>query len=335
MSLDFAAMVALRLLVFVAAFMMSLVVALSAVASLADDGRADALASFAPFTLCIAIAGAVFVWASFGLGPGALVVVGLNSVAAALSLAIVAPELARLRRVGRLDRPALRILSGNLYRLNPVGEDAVAAILARDADAVILQEAGRRLTRSLDRLSASYPHVAVCPHSNLMIYSRSPIVAHRCHCDEAQTPRGRLLTATISLADGGTVTLATTHFSHPYRGGVQALERGALAAALSGTGADHLILAGDFNTTPWSRAMRHQDRMLAPLRRWSIAWFTWPARLPYWRRDWPAPLLPIDHLYAGPEWDQVRLRRVRIPGSDHFATEATLGRSERAPPRER
>jgi endonuclease/exonuclease/phosphatase (EEP) superfamily protein YafD len=107
---------------------------------------------------------------------------------------------------------------------------------------------------------------------------------------------------------------------------VQARERKALAAAVEGLDRRRLILAGDFNTTPWSHAMRSQDAMLAPLRRWTIAWPTWPARLPQWKLTWLLPLLPIDHIYAGPAWTQVRLRRVRLPGSDHFATEASLSR---------
>ena len=78
------------------------------------------------------------------------------------------------------------------------------------------------------------------------------------------------------------------------------------------------------DTAAWSHGMRRQDRMLAPLRRWTIAWFTWPARAPNGNLAWRLPLLPIDHIYAGPAWGQVRLRRVPIPGSDHFATEAAF-----------
>jgi endonuclease/exonuclease/phosphatase (EEP) superfamily protein YafD len=91
---------------------------------------------------------------------------------------------------------------------------------------------------------------------------------------------------------------------------------------VAGLDVSRLILAGDFNITPWSRGMRRQDKLLAPLRRWTVAWFTWPARAAGFA--WPLPLLPIDHVYAGPAWGSVRLRRVRIPGSDHFATEATF-----------
>jgi endonuclease/exonuclease/phosphatase (EEP) superfamily protein YafD len=205
-----------------------------------------------------------------------------------------------------------------------MGELAVAAILARDPDVVMLQESGRRAIADLDGLLARYPHMAICPHAGLTIYAKFALVAHGCRCASAETPRGRLLTATLALPDRTLVTVATTHFSQPYRGDAQPRERRALAAFVGEMDARHLILAGDFNTTPWSQGMRRQDEMLAPLRRWTIAWFTWPARLLRWDLDWPIPLLPIDHVYAGPGWGEVRLRRVRLPGSDHFATEAAL-----------
>ncbi|HEX3407130.1 MAG TPA: endonuclease/exonuclease/phosphatase family protein [Caulobacteraceae bacterium] len=316
-------MLALHILTAVAAATLSLAAALLAIASVGRDGRADTLASFAPFAPCLALAGALLAW-TLGPGPVAIALLGLSGVVAVFSLTRLAPELLKLRPAFRRDRVVLRILSGNLYWANPAGDQALAAILARDPDAVILQEAGRRLAAPLAGLEARYPHVAVCRHAGLRIYAKSQMLAHRCNCEQADTPRGRLLTATIKLADRATVTLATTHFSHPYRGDVQARERKALAAAVDNLDLRHLILVGDFNTTPWSQAMRRQDEMLAPLRRWTIAWPTWPARLPGWKLTWPLPLLPIDHVYAGPAWSHVRLRRVRLPGSDHFATEASL-----------
>jgi endonuclease/exonuclease/phosphatase (EEP) superfamily protein YafD len=319
-------MIALHLLVSFAAVALSIATAFLAISSVAAkrEGSRDTLASFAPFGLCLALVGGLLVWAAFGRSALAVVLLCLNGIGAALNLAKTAPEFVRLRLTLGREPPALRILSCNLYRLNPVGEQAVAAILERDADVVILQEADRRMRIPVAGLDARYPHVAACTHAGLRIYSKSPIFAHQCNCERANTARGRLLTATLSLLDQGTLTLATTHFSHPYRGEEQAQERKALATALKNIDPSRLILAGDFNSTPWSRGMRRQDEMLAPLRRWTIAWFTWPARLVRWDLAWPLPLLPIDHVYAGPQWERVQLRRVRVPGSDHFATEAAF-----------
>jgi endonuclease/exonuclease/phosphatase (EEP) superfamily protein YafD len=105
--------------------------------------------------------------------------------------------------------------------------------------------------------------------------------------------------------------------------------REALAAQLRRTSGPNAVLTGDFNTTPWSFAMRRQDAVFLPLVRRTIAQFSFPARLA--GRRWVVPLLPIDHLYASPAWKLARLQRVRIPGSDHFASEAVLWLDRAAP----
>ena len=35
-------------------------------------------------------------------------------------------------------------------------------------------------------------------------------------------------------------------------------------------------------------------------------------------RDWPLPVLPIDHVYAGPGWATVSVERGPSIGSDHY-----------------
>src|SRR3546814_7596545 len=65
------------------------------------------------------------------------------------------------------------------------------------------------------------------------------------------------------------------------------------------------------NLTPWAAAMREQDRALAPLTRMT--------RAPSWPRA--LPVLPLDHLYAGPDWGLVSARRLAATGSDHRRSE--------------
>src|SRR6185437_742024 len=119
----------LQVLAAAAAAALSIIAAIIAVVGAGRGGRADALASFAPFSLCLALAGALLAWLGFGPGSATAVLLGLNGVVAALCLARLAPELMRLRPALRRDRPALRILSGNLYWTNPSAGDAVATIL--------------------------------------------------------------------------------------------------------------------------------------------------------------------------------------------------------------
>jgi endonuclease/exonuclease/phosphatase (EEP) superfamily protein YafD len=70
--------------------------------------------------------------------------------------------------------------------------------------------------------------------------------------------------------------------------------------------------------------MARQDQSLAPLRRRTIAWATWPSRLDLFSVVWSLPLVPIDHIYAGTRWRTDQLARVALAGSDHFATELVL-----------
>jgi endonuclease/exonuclease/phosphatase (EEP) superfamily protein YafD len=87
-----------------------------------------------------------------------------------------------------------------------------------------------------------------------------------------------------------------------------------------------MILSGDFNSTPWSFALRRLDGGLAPLTRRTHAFFSWPANVARMRKAFPLPLMPIDHVYAGPDWRTAGLRRLPRSASDHYAVMATFVR---------
>jgi vancomycin resistance protein VanJ len=293
-------------------------------------GWVDATNSFAPLQVAAGLLGGVL--ARLCLGPGALSggACSLGAVAVIAGLTCIVPELLLLRPPQHRDGDPFRILSANVWHDNPTPAEAVSSILVRDADAVFLQEARGTLLPQLSRLHARYPYVSQCRHSGLRIFAKTPIVTQGCSCERAVSSRGRLVWVSVSAIPGATITLATTHFSHPYQLAQEA-ERKSLAAELGDLNPHDLILAGDFNCTPWSEGIRGQDAMLTPLRRRTISWFSWPARLERLGLPWPLPVLPIDHIYTGPSWGATRLQRVRIAGSDHFATEATIYRSRAVP----
>jgi endonuclease/exonuclease/phosphatase (EEP) superfamily protein YafD len=87
-----------------------------------------------------------------------------------------------------------------------------------------------------------------------------------------------------------------------------------------------LIVAGDFNSTPWSFSLRRQDAEFG-LERRTRALFTFPVQ-PYSRYKLrsPFPLFPIDQIYAGSDWKTVSVTRGPRLGSDHLATIAVLTR---------
>jgi endonuclease/exonuclease/phosphatase (EEP) superfamily protein YafD len=82
-----------------------------------------------------------------------------------------------------------------------------------------------------------------------------------------------------------------------------------------------MILTGDFNATPWSAELRRLDRTLGLSRR-DRGLATWPAQLS--GRTWRLPFMPIDHVYAGPDWATVSVERGPWVGSDHYPVIVTL-----------
>jgi endonuclease/exonuclease/phosphatase family metal-dependent hydrolase len=97
-------------------------------------------------------------------------------------------------------------------------------------------------------------------------------------------PRSSLITI-LDWSDGHVVEVINTHLSILFK------ERpGQVAAIAAAMANEALIVAGDFNMTPWSPAYRalRRDSFLHSATRFAR---TWPA---------PAPIMPLDHiLYRG------------------------------------
>jgi endonuclease/exonuclease/phosphatase (EEP) superfamily protein YafD len=87
---------------------------------------------------------------------------------------------------------------------------------------------------------------------------------------------------------------------------------------------ERMVLGGDFNSTPWSFRRQRDDRLLGLTRR-DRAIATWPTgHSGLWPWPAPFPLLPIDHIYAGPGWATTGVRRGPRLGSDHYPLIVTL-----------
>jgi endonuclease/exonuclease/phosphatase (EEP) superfamily protein YafD len=124
--------------------------------------------------------------------------------------------------------------------------------------------------------------------------------------------------------DGRPFTLMGVHMGKPIPSWRSRLENIRLLAALNQVDRSSAILAGDFNSTQWSFRQRALDEATG-LERRERGIATWPARLPMLRgRSFPAPLFPIDHIYAGPLWRTVKVERGPRLGSDHYPLIATL-----------
>jgi endonuclease/exonuclease/phosphatase (EEP) superfamily protein YafD len=121
-------------------------------------------------------------------------------------------------------------------------------------------------------------------------------------------------------APQGEIEVVATHLAWPtdpiVRGQTQGLRK-----VVGERPRRDMILVGDLNATPWSARLRRLDRDLGLIRR-DRAVATWPASV--LGVTWPAPFLPLDHLYAGEGWATVSVSRGPALGLGHYPLMVTL-----------
>ena len=194
-------------------------------------------------------------------------------------------------------------------------------------DILVMQEAWGKSATAIDDLKELLPFRADCVDQylcNLALLSRLPIAASKIEPASGAGPAAaspRMLSAEVKLDAVGrpdeSATIITTHLSWPLPPELQASQFRQLAQRIAGFDPQSVIVAGDFNSTPWSHAMQHYDTA-TPLRRVTHAVHTWPARKRIAGYELPFPLLPIDHVFAGSRFRAESVRRGPYLGSDHF-----------------
>ncbi|RYD43820.1 MAG: hypothetical protein EOP63_08355 [Sphingomonadales bacterium] len=231
----------------------------------------------------------------------------------------VMPELMRAIPAAQKGASHIHVLTHNVWRDNRDPAETAQAIVDGKPDVVMLQEVDGSFAPMLAALNQHFAFATKCPPGcGLAIFSRWPIADSDYFLKDS---RGRkfgppLLWARIATPDGRGFNVVTLHYPWPTSRD-QAVRRHDVARALARIDRDALIVAGDMNLTPWAAAMREQDRAFAPLTRMTRA-------LPSWPRAFP--MLPIDQLYAGPDWALVSARRLPANGSDHVPILVTLAR---------
>ena len=273
----------------------------------------DALASFLPLFGIVILLGLPLAWR-----PGRW-----TTAAALLGLAPVAlrtvPELTREVPMAHQGAARVRVLTHNVWARNTRPADTAQAILDARPDVVMLQEVDGSFRPMLAALRQHLAYGTTCPPGcDLAILSRWPIADSDYFLkDRAGRKFGpALLWARIAGPDQRPFTVVTHPYPRPTSRD-QALRRRAVAQALARIDRDPLIVAGDMNLTPWAAAMDAQDRAFAPLARMTRAMPSWPRAFPF---------LPIDHLYAGPDWGLAAAEQLPATGSDHRPLLVTLGR---------
>ncbi|MBK1832680.1 endonuclease/exonuclease/phosphatase family protein [Roseibacillus ishigakijimensis] len=210
--------------------------------------------------------------------------------------------------------PGFRLLAFNVLSSNERYDEVHALIIREDPDLIFLQEIDFQWSNALADLARGYPHsVPQTRHGNFgfLLLSKIPITKSKVHISpEVGSP---FVIATLAWPDdpARTFTFAGAHPAPPSSAANARRRNATLRSLLHLTDASNpLILAGDFNCTPFSPAFAPLTRDL----RQGAAGRGYSAT---WRRWHPLLGIPIDHILASDHW---LIRNYRIGpkcGSDH------------------
>jgi endonuclease/exonuclease/phosphatase (EEP) superfamily protein YafD len=227
------------------------------------------------------------------------------------------------------------LLQMNLYVRNGDHQRAVQFILQSKADVVALEELNpswRKAIMADPALKTRYPHRLAPFENQLGLLSRYPIVRHRVEMDTAKTGNPAVnvidswITAQLQLVDkthpvatAPLLSIIVVHPRHPTSafGARRQMEVFSALMANSSATPRPLIMAGDFNATPWSPALQllcktmqlhntAEDRLPQP------SWPSWllPARIPLDQILYSNGLT-LNNRTTGPDY-----------GSDHLPVQA-------------
>jgi endonuclease/exonuclease/phosphatase (EEP) superfamily protein YafD len=276
------------------------------------SARLDVLTHFAPFWL--AGAGAAGLYGLIAASPGARpAILGCGFAGVLAAGALILPEMVRPIRpqVAAAAPRQIKVIQFNAWDRNADVQATADWIAAQKPDLVMMQETEAPIRQAMIHRGFHFQNGI----ARTAIFSRlqptyAPFIVPM--GDWKSLPS--FSRATFTGPDGG-FSVVAVHMNWPTdRDQAQNLD--GLVRLLGHYPPDRLIVAGDFNLTPWSFALRRLDRRLGVERR-DRALFSWPARLsPGGPLAWP--LLPIDHLYAGRAWRTVSVARGPGLGSDHY-----------------
>src|SRR5262245_48094393 len=218
------------------------------------------------------------------------------------------------------DRREIKIVTFNILWRNDRAEMVAQYLMREDADIVLLQEVTEQHLAVLrPSLAGRYPHSHVCLGRRLC---RSAIFAKRPWVTVEHVHRGgetpEVISASFDDAELGRFHLYAVHAAVPSRPRQARQTDWLIARRLSTAGP--VILAGDFNMTPWSYQMQ---RLLASagLNRHATFLRSWPTG---GQLGLPVPAILIDHVLTTPDIRTVSIEAGPSLGSDHLPIVARL-----------
>ncbi len=259
----------------------------------------DALAIGRKVAIC-----AVFFFLSLRAILGRRLVLGTL----ALSLFTLAAAISRFPGDG--EAGSVRIYTKNLWHANQEVASIVTDIQQMKPDVVFLQEVSRENNAVMSELQASFPYQALCPWqgwNGIAILSRWPLSNDTPRC----SPQRSLMAVKVMRPEGSFWAVGV-HLQQPWPD-VQWLHLEQALSVIEGLD-EGAIVAGDFNTVPWSAAARRIGQLTGttPVHPQKTTFHLWGVGL------------PLDQVWALGGWTQIR----PLIGSDHFGVVADVWPSE-------
>ncbi|WP_083276904.1 endonuclease/exonuclease/phosphatase family protein [Sphingobium phenoxybenzoativorans] len=251
-----------------------------------------------------------------------LIAISLGLIGVAASL--VVSEMWSAASCEASEQKQISIVSHNLAVRNRRPEATVRALLAANPDVLLLQEASGSVEPYLPMLDRQYPYHSRCVRGcDLRIYSRISMdrVRWRFKDSNGATTGPHIMWTHLTLPTSS-ILLATVHMARDGSVAERNVERRRLMNFIHASKHGLLIVAGDFNLTPWEFGMREFDRGIIPARRVSRALFSFPSRMN--KIEHVLPVLPIDHFVVGSGLSVASVDRLPPTGSDHFPIIARL-----------
>ncbi len=255
---------------------------------------------------------------------------------AAVACALIVPQLIVIAGVPVADRAQdappsqrIRIVTTNLQWSNTSLEALVAHFRNGQTDVIALQELTPAALPLIRALTKDYPYVAPADweeqESGVVVLSRYPIEAAQLH----RVPWSPIVEATVRHP-AGTFRLFAVHAPYPMSPSLYELHQLYFDAWMRLTAQADLpvIIAGDFNLTPWSARFRHA---------WRAGGLAFTGDYRVWPKTWPAhatPMhylpalliggIPIDHVLVSRHFAVAANRRGPYVGSDHYPVTSDL-----------
>ena len=220
------------------------------------------------------------------------------------------------------DTPQIKLINLNLRKTNPAPDKAIDFLRREDADIVVLEEITPQWAKRLKALEDVYPHMLFCDDiatCDLALLSKkswqSGIIR------ELPKVGPNVIIAKFDWK-GSPFTLVGTHLDpptpaigedHEHFHSAQAKKISALLRSIEGP----LVVAGDFNATPWSPSFNRiiEGTELARVDGGLLP--TWPSQL-------SAIGIPIDQILTTSEFGGSTMTVGPNVISDHFPLIATL-----------